>query len=405
MLSSRAIGIIVLAVGLLTAGVVGATTVVDPDSDGVSPVTELRDGTAVLDGDTDDDGLTDGEERRFETDSAVADTDGDGLTDGEEVTRYNTNPTDSDTDDDGLTDSAEVTTYETDPETGDTDGDGLTDDDEVDKYGTDPLTTDSDDDGLSDGDELEASETDPTDADTDDDGLVDGAEATEYGTDPLVGDTDGDGLSDGVEVHRRSRFPDSDPLRTDIYVEVDTMDGATLGRAQTDRIATKFENAPLENPDGSTGASLHFVYDETIPRTSSTSMSDLNGYRIKYFDRAREGYHYLAVVADVGGDSGSTNIVGKAKRGTMMVEPQPDPDATGSTAMHELGHSLGLFNSDFEGVDSEQYAFWRYRSVMNYNAPPTYYGFSSSGLTGFDDWEYLEEQMYTPSTDAVTVER
>ncbi|MDS0475568.1 hypothetical protein [Natrinema sp. 1APR25-10V2] len=403
MLSSRSVGISVLAIGLLTAGLVSGTAVVDPDSDGVTPVRELRDGTAVFASDTDGDGLDDGEEKQRGTDPTVADTDGDGLDDGAEFSRHDTDPTDADTDDDGLDDGEEITTHETDPELEDTDGDGLTDSAEVEEYGTNPLTTDSDDDELTDGDELETYDTDPTDADTDGDGLNDSAEATEYDTDPLVADTDDDGLSDGAEIHRRDLFPDADPLRTDIYVEIDAMEGTELGRTQTERIAAEFDDAPLENPDGSTGISLHFVYDETIPWEPSTSMNDLNGYRVKHFDRARQGYHYLAIVANVGGDSGTTNVIGKARRGTMMIEPQSDPDEMGSTAMHELGHSLGLFDSDFEGIDSEQYGFWRYRSVMNYNAPPEYYGFSSSGLTGFDDWEYFDDHMYTPSTDAVTV--
>ncbi|WP_254761618.1 hypothetical protein [Natrinema marinum] len=404
MLSSRSIGMFVLVVGLLTAGLVGGTTVVDPDSDGVTLLDELRDGTAVFASDTDGDGLDDGAEKRRGTDPTVADTDGDGLDDGDELARYDTDPLDADTDDDGLDDGEETTAYETDPNLEDTDGDGLNDSVEVEDYGTNPLTADSDDDGLADGDELEVYETEPTDADTDGDGINDGAEAIDYGTDPLVVDTDDDGLSDGAEIRRQDLFPDADPLRTDIYVEIDTMEGAELGRAQTERIATAFENAPLENPDGSTGASLHFIADETIPWEPSTTMHDLNGYRARYFDRAQQGYHYLVIVADVGRDSGSTNIVGKARRGTMMVEPRSDPDRLGSTTMHELGHSLGLFRSDFGGIDSEQYGFWRYRSVMNYNAPPEYYGFSSSGLTGFDDWAFFDDHMYTPSTDVVTVE-
>ncbi|QLG48718.1 hypothetical protein [Natrinema halophilum] len=448
---SRSVGSLVVVLGLLTTGLVGGTTIVDPDGDGVAPVAELRDGTAVFGADTDGDGLDDGDEQRYGTDPTVSDTDGDGLSDGQEVVGpgtnpletdsdgdglddasevrdHNTNPTASDTDGDGIDDGAEVTAYGTDPSDADSDADGLGDGEEVFDFETDPLAADSDADGLSDADELERYETDPVAADTDADGLEDGAEIRdhdsdpreadsdgdgledgtevfEHGTDPTTSDTDGDGLTDGAESRRQDLYPDADPLRTDIFVEVDTMERTEFRRAEADRIVTEFENAPLENPDGSTGASLHFVRDETIPWASATDDGDLNGHRTRNFDRLDQGYHYLVIVENVAGDTAATNIVGKAGLGTMMVESQPERDETGSTVMHELGHSLGLSTIDYDGIDSEEYGFWRYRSVMNYNAPPDYYGFSEGGLTGFDDWGHIHDHMYTPSTSAVTVDR
>jgi len=88
-----------------------------------------------------------------------------------------------------------------------------------------------------------------------------------------------------------------------------------------------------------------------------------------------------------------------------MVEDQWGDDHTGSTVMHELGHSLGLSNTDFDGIDSARYSFRSYTSVMNYDAPRAFYGFSSeSGPRTFDDWGYLDEHMFTPSTSAVTVD-
>ncbi|SEW09231.1 zinc metalloprotease [Natrinema salifodinae] len=419
---------IVLVVGLLAAGIVGVEPIADPDGDGVATVTEVRDGTAVFDADTDGDGLDDGNEARFGTDPTAADSDGDGLADGREVLdlgtdpldsdtdgdgvadgvevdEYGTDPTDSDTDGDGLSDRAEVRRHDTDPTAADSDRDGLADGNELDEYGTDPAIADTDEDGLDDGVELREHETDPTDSDTDDDGLADGAEVHEHGTDPAVADTDGDGLSDGTEVHRRNLFPDADPLRTNIYVEVDTMERTDFDRDEVDEIVSAFADAPLENPDGSTGAALHFEFDESIPWDSSTDAGELARYRSQYFDRAGQGYHYLVIVEDVAGDSGTTNVIGKAGLGTMMVEDQARPDATGTTVMHELGHSLGLSNTDFEGVDSREYRFWQYPSVMNYNAPADYYGYSSGTRSAdFDDWAYLDEHLFTPSTSQVTVD-
>ncbi|WP_226039012.1 hypothetical protein [Natrinema sp. DC36] len=447
----RLFTVLVLVVGLLTTGVVAGATVVDPDGDGEPMLVELRDGTAPFDDDTDGDGLDDGAEKRHGTDPTVADSDGDGLADGTEVHDHGTDPLEADTDSDGLDDGAEIRDYETDPAVADTDGDGLDDgpevrdyetdpleadtdgdgiDDgtEVHQHGTNPLTTDSDDDGLSDPDELETYgtdplaadtdgdgladgpeigeyDTDPTAADTDGDGLDDGAEVTEYGTDPLESDTDGDGLGDGAEVHRQDLYPDADPLRTDIYVELNRMEGVDLERAEIERVVDEFDTAPLANPDGSSGADLHVVYSGTIPRESSTDVGQLTEYRSRYFDRAGEGYHYLAIVENVAGDTERGNVIGMAGLGTMMVEAQWGDDHTGSTVMHELGHSLGLSNTDFDGIDSARYSFRSYTSVMNYDAPREFYGFSSeSGPGTFDDWGYLDEHMFTPSTAAVTVD-
>ncbi|MFA9417807.1 hypothetical protein [Natrinema sp. HArc-T2] len=401
MRSPRLLVGLVLTVGLLTAGVLAGTTVVDPDDDGEPVVVELRDGTAPFDADTDDDGLADGAETRHGTDPTVADTDGDGLNDGDEVDR-GTDPLEADTDGDGLDDAMEVHEHGTDPLTADSDGDGIADRVELETYGTNPTDPDTDGDGLTDGAEVHEHGTDPSAADTDDDGLDDGPEVHEHGTDPTVADTDGDGLSDGAEVHRQDLFPDADPLSTDVYVEVDRMERVAFERAELERLVTEFDDAPLTNPDGSSGINLHVVSSETIPWEPSTDVGDLSVYRSRYFDRAGQGYHYLVIVEDVAGDTMHGNVIGKAGLGTMMVESQPGRDHTGTTVMHELGHSLGLSNADFEGIDSTRYSFRRYPSVMNYNAPRDYYGFSSG--TGYDDWEFLENHMVTPATSFVTVD-
>ncbi|WP_226007509.1 hypothetical protein [Natrinema salinisoli] len=406
MLPSRVTGIlvVVLVAGLVTGGIVGGTTVLDPDSDGVPPLVELRDGTAVFDADTDDDGLEDGAEKRYGTDPTAADTDDDGLADGREVAEHGTDPLEADTDGDGLDDGSEIHEYDTDPLAADSDGDGLSDPDELEEYDTDPTSADTDGDGLDDGPELLEHGSDPNVADTDDDGLDDGPEVTEYGTDPTDSDSDGDGLSDGAEVHRQDLFPDADPLRTDIYVEVDTMERTHFEERERERIVAEFDAAPLGNPDGSTGMALHLIDGGAVPWESSTTIGDLNGDRSQHFDRRGMGYHYLVIVEDVGGDTGRTNVIGRARPGTMMVESLPGRDRTGSVVMHELGHSLGLSSADFEGIDTDRYSFSSYPSVMNYNAPGEYYGFSAGdGSDDFDDWSTLDEQLFTPSTSSVSV--
>jgi len=469
---ARIVIAVVVVLVIATAGIVGATSLVDIDGDGEPAFTELADGTDPLaadsdgdglddgaeseagtdptDPDSDDDGLEDGPEidagadplvadsdgdgiddgdevHEYGTEPTTADTDGDGLGDGEEVEEFETDPTLTDTDDDGLGDGSEVSEHGTDPTAADTDGDGLDDGPEIQQYGTNPLVADSDGDGLQDGDEanvyatdpsdpdsdddglddgaeVDQYGTDPADADTDDDGLEDGAEVETHGTDPTDEDTDGDGLLDGPEVHQTNLYPGADPLRTDVYVEVDRMEGTALPYMDRYDVVDEFASAPISNPDGSTGISLHFETDDVVPYEPSTDWDgSYQNYRAAYKDHGGQGYHYLLIVEDA--RSSGTNVAGVALSPDMMVQQYDQADWTGSTVMHELGHSLGLVPNAFGGIDSETYSYSEYPSVMNYDAPYDAYGFSTGGASiyDFDDWGYIEDHMYTPSTYAVSV--
>ncbi len=174
--------------------------------------------------------------------------------------------------------------------------------------------------------------TDPNDTDSDDDGLTDGLERctgvyngpTDPGTDPTKFDTDGDQFSDGEEVlgfgcdHIPNTIDDIDllafseldgpgsiavsPLRKDVFVEIDWL-GANPNYRQDpsdptstllpppfpaglndyepepeeiDRVVQMFANAPVDNPDGTTGINLHVDIGQDIggtgPRTGGTPL-------------------------------------------------------------------------------------------------------------------------------------
>jgi hypothetical protein len=256
-------------------------TVADSDGDGLDDHSEVTRGTDPLVADTDGDGLTDGREVDQGLDPILADTDGDGLDDDAELAGE-TDPLVADTDDDGAIDGTEVEAG-TNPVLADTDGDGLTDGTEL-AGETDPLVADTDDDGAIDGAEIEAGtnatradtdgdgladgielvgETDPLVADTDDDALDDARELA-TGTDPTDRDTDGDSLLDGWEVRGRApgnvTLPGASPLRMDLYVMVSRTESAWAMR-ESDRtyIRGAFDRMNVENPDGSTGISVHFA--------------------------------------------------------------------------------------------------------------------------------------------------
>lgn len=309
LLIALGVGGAVILVSLLTLGTL--TSVGDVDNDGLTVSQEIGAGTDITSADTDGDGLDDGEEvNEHDTDPTASDTDDDGLEDGEEVDEHNTDPTDSDTDDDDLEDGEEVAEYGTNPAESDTDGDGLDDGEEVNEYETDPNVADTDNDGLDDGREVEAGAdptvpdtdgdglddaeevfgpdaTDPDDPDTDGDGLDDGEEVNRYdtdpteadtdqdelddgeeveiGTDPTDSDTDGDGLLDGWEVQgfgEDAEYPDADPLRKDIYIQVNhgsQYNGISSSTASD--VEDYYREMPIENPDGSTGISAHVIRD------------------------------------------------------------------------------------------------------------------------------------------------
>jgi hypothetical protein len=440
-------------------------TTADTDADGLDDGRELSAGTNPTDRDTEGDGLTDGREVALGTDPSNGDTDADGLGDAEEVRTYETDPTRADSDGDSLTDPNELRTFETDPTVADTDGDALDDGTELNTYGTDPLKTDTDQDGLGDGTEVNTHESTPTDADTDGDGLEDGPEVTThrtnpnradtdgdslsdgdevtaYGTsptdadsdtdglgdggkltantDPTNPDTDGDGLKDGVEVTDTNVLGTTDPLRTDIFVEIDYMPDMKLPQSDVNDLIRAFDDAPVSNPGGESGINLHiFTGNSALAYEQETTAREYynQGILAEEFDSKGWGFWHIALVDTVNAEDKSDSVVGLYQRGTsgMIVESRTN-GRTGATLMHELGHALGLSPDRFVGIDSTEVSGENYPSVMNYNGVPvcqdvlflfetctpdtSYYDYSdgTNSATDHDDWGYLEDNMRTPST-------
>jgi hypothetical protein len=284
---------------------------------------------------------------------------------------------------------------------GDLDGDGLSTLEEVTgDPSTDPLVADTDDDGAGDGAESAAG-TDPTARDTDGDGLTDGREAA-VGTDPLVVDTDGDGLGDGIELRHggpEGRLPGADPLRMDVFLEVDSPPTCGVEGAMAATRAA-FADAPVENPDGSSGIDLHvaagthgvtgpvFLLPRAGPRNDQRDLTRAA------FDRAGAGYRYVLVV-----EATTTGFFGGVVNDTVVVRC-----GVGDTVMHELGHALGLRESVHEGIDSTAVPFSEYPSTMSYNRRGDVYRFSDGthGPDDFDDWGYLASNMTAPDTSALS---
>ena len=377
----------------------------DSDTDGLEDGPEVNKyGTDPTTADTDEDGLNDATEVDGETNPTTADTDDDGLDDGPEINEYGTDPTTADTDEDGLDDGLEVNKYGSDPTNKDSDTDGLEDGPEVNKYGTDPTTADTDEDGLDDATEVNG-ETDPLDSDTDSDGLDDGLEES-LNTDPTDSDTDGDGLSDGGEVNNNA-LSDADPLRMDVFLEVGYVSGYKPPTTVLNSAENLYDNAPVTNPDGSRGITLHASYDNSISTDGRVNKDELDQTLMpKHFDHEDDGYHYAVMVGDAWWDGKNVGGVTGGSNGQFISEityndsdKVMESDAIAGIFVHELGHSVGIGSNDYKGVDSEKVSYSTYTSVMNYNSPRDAVEYNSGDP--FDDWKHIENNIFTPYIKAV----
>jgi hypothetical protein len=236
-------------------------------------------------------------------------------------------------------------------------------------------------------------------------------------------DSDGDGLMDDwetngltVSVGGVDEFVDlpamgANPQHKDAFVEIDYM-GAPAPGGHTHRpaaaaiqtIVNAFNNAPVSNPDGTTGIHLHVDYGSTAPltwgstptwgtlshadeiaHTTNLGTSVGSNYNWSAFDVIKQDhftpgraavFHYNVWAHDLAIAFGGTSGISRNSTGADFGSGSSDfivslgswTGQTGSeneqagTFMHEFGHNLGLRHG---GVDHTQ---WKpnYLSVMNY---------------------------------------
>jgi hypothetical protein len=250
----------------------------------------------------------------------------------------------------------------------------------------------------------------PCSEDADSDGLADCVEtntgifvsATDTGTDPHNPDTDGDGLLDGEEVNGTAGGLDlpamgTNPLHKDILLEYDWFDDAN-GCAQHSHRPTPaiiqgvhdfFANAPIANPDGTTGINVIQDYGQGGVFTGGNLITDpanpLNvvdgpvgypqyeDYELANFASNRRNYfHYVLMAHQYDNQQGSTSSSGSATTPgyEMMITLAcwaADTSGTGeayirNSIVHELGHNLSLKHGGDEACNYKP----NYSSVMNY---------------------------------------
>ncbi len=391
----------------------------DPDKDGLITIKEEEIGTDFNKSDTDEDGLCDGDEfLAYHTDPLSQDTDEDRLSDEEEIMSYYTNPLEKDSDGDNLIDGEEVLDYNSDPNEKDIDlyrikvnltqRDGSIDDREreylrllaSDRLNISKQILDYGPhiDGILTEEELENSR------DRDSDGVIKIVEE-KIGTDPDNSDTDRDGLLDGWEIYsfQRKGFKPvplveygANPLHKDIFIEVIGEEKMSENTKKT--IISTFANAPVSNPDGDDGITLHI--DDDTPGFSlggeNAKISEYDQNKVGN-EHPRYGLFYFCKVTELDGWGGYGDVPGY----NFMIDS--DFINRGEYFFHEIGHNILGWIDEENRIDIDDtihskypgYAMYSAPTKVNYH-PTTWNQIERDGIEGLPrlkekfDWKRIE---------------
>jgi Tol biopolymer transport system component len=225
-------------------------------------------------------------------------------------------------------------------------------------------------------------------------------------------DADRDGLLDSWEIDGidadNNGTPEldlpamgADPNHKDIFLELDVMAGHAFSQTAIDNVITAFANAPVSNPDASTGINLHVDNGPGSVMAPSAATwgalsdqdvlahdlvlgsyltgrdydwSDFDAIKAANFSPDREpAFHYVVSGHRYGS---ATEASGGISRGieasdlllTLGTASEPGegsgtPQLQAAILMHELGHNLGLRHG---GDDNRNYKP-NYLSIMNYS--------------------------------------
>lgn len=261
------------------------------------------------------------------------------------------------------------------------------------------------------------------DNDTDDDGIPNWWEE-QYGYDPQDWDNhtsldpDKDGLNN-VEEYLTYEWG-SNPFKKDIFIEVDVMDPSyKLDEQQKQKMISRFaeHNISLHIDDGWMGGG------EVIEKHDYVNYATLSNLYWRYFLHNdplnwRKGVFRYVILSDslfknypgfvfIGWDDADSfalsmgyykNHTPGLLRDRVLVR----------VFMHELGHTLGLFNEVFPGIDNQSCVFpfikgrviyRNYQSCMNYQYAWRILDYSdgSQGKNDFDDWSHLDLKFFQNS--------
>lgn len=236
-----------------------------------------------------------------------------------------------------------------------------------------------------------------TRVDTDDDGLLDEWETTGI-------DTNGDGT---VDLNLAAMG--ANPNRKDVFIELDTMPSHTIAQAAINTVVASFAAAPVANPDGTTGITMHVDNGPTsimnpvtgatwgalsrgtatIPETAVLGTFTGPNYNWAAFDVLKAAnfpadrapaFRYAISGHQYGTAANTSSGIARGISGSDFLVTLAGFCAVGDcsgtvaqqagTFMHELGHTLNLRHGGNDDINRKP----NYLSIMNY-------AFQMGGLT------------------------
>jgi hypothetical protein len=219
-------------------------------------------------------------------------------------------------------------------------------------------------------------------------------------------DTDGDSLPDDWEIngHNGITLVGANPMRKDIYVEMDYMTRATatngLGpnASVISRIVAVFAAAPVSNPDGSTGITLHLEVGNEVTYDADLYpyLTEFNNIKAANFNSAKASmYRYMVWANGHSGGTSSGVAMGIPHTDFVVTLGKWNTNAGGTddqkvgTFIHELGHTIGLRHGGNDDKNNKP----NYFSVMNYR-------FQTIGVYRNGAWGNFDYQRFAvPNID------
>jgi hypothetical protein len=237
------------------------------------------------------------------------------------------------------------------------------------------------------------------------------------------GDRDGDGLFDSWEINGIHMNDDgivdlnlpalgANPDHKDIFVEIDWMEDATHSHRPmagvSQAVINAFANAPVTNPDGTSGINLHIDESNSVPHQNELAIwAGFDAIKAANFDPNRRFvYHYCLFIHNIQGLDGTSGIaefpgndfvvsLGSWTGGVGTIQQQE------GTLMHELGHNLNLGHGGGDHINYKP----NYLSIMNYffqmsGIPPTgRLDYSRNALPNLDENSLNENIGIQDGTD------
>jgi hypothetical protein len=235
----------------------------------------------------------------------------------------------------------------------------------------------------------------------DDDNGTDAGAAYVFGA-----DADGDSLYDYWEINGIDVNGDgvidldlpalgADPQHKDIFLEIDAMHDRIPHPGAIWTVKQAFNDAPVSNPDGTTGITLHaatdewelpfgdypngfndFDWDKTFHFGTIDDRADPNKVHILAAKRLVYRYCIFANTHSGGTASGMAELGGNDLMVTLGSRPVVGGthDQQAGTLMHELGHTLNLRHGGGDSINFKP----NYYSVMSYSWQTPKRGYRSS---------------------------